>query len=89
MPEPKYKIGQYVYIAQEVKGYDENGLNYESIGNSKPRPIMIVDILTETCYAGTQIHYGFRGFNTNGGSSIIRMSEIELTEIAPKAKEKR
>ena len=87
MPEPKYKIGQYVYIAQEVKAYNENGLNYESYGERKPLPFMITSILQETCYAGTQIHYQFRAFGQQ--TSIWRMLEIELTDVPPIEKAKR
>lgn len=88
MPEPKYKIGQYVYIAQEVKAYDENGLEYETYGSRKPSPFMIIGILQEECYAGTQIHYQFRAFGPRS-TDIWRMTEIELTNIPPIEKAKR
>jgi hypothetical protein len=87
MPEPKFKIGDYVYIAQEVKAYNENGLFYESYGVHKPPPFMIIGILQEECYAGTQIHYQFRAFGAQ--TTVWKMSEIELTDVPPIEKGKR
>lgn len=88
MTEPKFKIGDWVKITQQVRHFNEilkpligrTNKDYVSMGEAQyaeksPISFQVIEILTQTCYAGTQIHYCLRAVNTDG---VLKYTEIEL-----------
>ena len=60
MPTPKFKIGQSVYLKDDVDYYVASyNRQYDTYGNPRPRSITVIAIMTEECSGGTQIFYRF------------------------------
>lgn len=58
--QPKFKIGQPVYIKDDVDHYiADHNKKYDTLGNPRPRSITVIGILIEECYSGIQISYRF------------------------------
>src|SRR5215469_10770912 len=86
--ETKFKIGDFVFLKQEVKEYkdwvepilkrnkDKNYLSLGDLSLKHPAALMIVEITTITCYAGTQVLYGFR----KPDGATFTLLEIELVD---------
>ena len=73
--KPKFKVGDFV----RVKGY----IAQPNLTGQKWR---VIEILTQTCYAGVQIHYKCRGhirnnYQTGVTKELYQFLEIELEPI--------
>ena len=74
--EPKFKIGQSVYLKDEVDYYRIlHNQKYDTYGNPKPRNLTIIGIAMEECEGGIQIFYRFIQF-ANGIPEIALVSEF-------------
>lgn len=88
MIEPKYKVGEFVYWKQQVQNYKDiiepllmkaKAKDYISIGehdlyNRAPHKFQIVEITTQICYGGYQVHYTLR----SGNADFFKLTEVEL-----------
>jgi len=82
--EPKFKIGQVLYIKDEVDYYVLLHNNkYDTYGNPRPHGITVVGILIEICEGGIQIFYKFSNINVSVPELVL------LTEIPNLNKEEK
>lgn len=78
--EPKYAIGSPLFPREHIKFLPPHTKQKIRAGEAAPRVMTVLEIQTQTCYAGTQIFYRVRPMDgTNGGGSeILTFSEPEL-----------
>lgn len=81
MAEPRFKIGDFVVhkgIAEAVRLFPASPAS-EWLAPHKPMVFLIVGILADQCYAGTQVHYVVRGASATGmANECVTILEIEL-----------
>jgi hypothetical protein len=76
--KPKFDIGDFISLKQDVAAVDTQ----ESFRKYPPR-LLIIEIHTITCIAGTQINYGVRGYDKEGRTAIMQYNEVEVQGITP------
>ena len=90
MNEPKFKIGDRLYWRQDLEAWRDSVLpllkkteakGYVSMGEMdlhvrRPTRIQVIEILTQRCYGGMQIHYEFR----RADFTTFKLTEAELTD---------
>jgi hypothetical protein len=77
MIDSKFKVGQVVYLKQDIE-YNKNN---SAVMKLPTHPLIIIEIMHKVCYAGTQTFYTVRMYNKDGVNNYINFNEIELTDI--------
>jgi hypothetical protein len=77
--EKRFKPGDRVYIKQDVDIWKDRDKKDKYGGNEKPARITIIEVITQECYGGTQIHYHLRMY-CEKGPAIWDLLEYEVTD---------
>jgi hypothetical protein len=68
--ETKYKVGDAVYLKQDILFLEEY---------AKPKRSIIIEVDIVTCSGGTQVFYVMRRYNRDG-STLVKYNEVEVTD---------